>query len=420
MDSNFWKNYILSASSSSFSQFMSISSFRLHFFSAFSLDVSELNFRRYYVSQIDLFSSDLRINNETFDGDIIYFEDWRVFRSVKLFIQQVKYVEARDDISVGCILDFCLSGDAERWFEILSLKEIDSFKNGSLKSFYSQLMSLFDENIKVEEARIAKEKAEAFACRRCPAKFSSNIKLHEHVRTKHAKKFSVATSSTSSISPSSVTSSTTSTTTSRKPISWAEIASRPKLSFTTPSRLSRLTIKFGLSTSSPSSVLLHQKSVNSMTNRFFITRFKTSYLTVQNLYIRFHDKFRPLSLIIIQNSLSSASPSGMRIRQTRITSYFKSAVNKSTNQIKLASNRKHADLKVFVKSTWIGHLASSNSYDSHFIKSLHICRRCTQQFISENMLHRHLCHCSRCTQRWLNADILTGGRHPCRSFISRY
>ena len=43
-----------------------------------------------------------------------------------------------------------------------------------------------------EEARIAKEQEEArltaFACRRCPAKYPSNTKLHEHIRDHHAKK----------------------------------------------------------------------------------------------------------------------------------------------------------------------------------------------------------------------------------------
>ena len=45
-----------------------------------------------------------------------------------------------------------------------------------------------------EEARIAKEqaeaktKAEAFACRRCPAKYPSNTQLHKHIDEHHTKK----------------------------------------------------------------------------------------------------------------------------------------------------------------------------------------------------------------------------------------
>ena len=52
----------------------------------------------------------------------------------------------------------------------------------------------------IEKTRIIKAKIETFVCKRCFVKFFNNIKLHEHVRTKHAKKFSVITSLTSSAS----------------------------------------------------------------------------------------------------------------------------------------------------------------------------------------------------------------------------
>ena len=45
-------------------------------------------------------------------------------------------------------------------------------------------MKLIEE---VEQARIAKERAEPFTCRRCPARFPSNIKLHQHVQDHHQK-----------------------------------------------------------------------------------------------------------------------------------------------------------------------------------------------------------------------------------------
>ena len=41
---------------------------------------------------------------------------------------------------------------------------------------------------KVEQVRIAKKRAESFACRRCSTRFSSNIKLHQHVQNHHQKK----------------------------------------------------------------------------------------------------------------------------------------------------------------------------------------------------------------------------------------
>ena len=286
-----------------------------------------------------------------------------------------------------------------------------------------------------EKARIAKEKTEAFACRRYPEKFANNTKLHEHVRTKHAKKPSITTPSTPpASSPSTpITSHATIPTTPRIPISWAEIASRPKSSAATPSRLPRPT---ALPTPPPSPhlppILLHQKPANSITKRPSITRFiQTPYLTVEDLYNRFHDKPRPSSLTTIQNSLPPASTTGqhMRSHQMRITSYFKPATNDPTprpptsaNSVtKLASNRKHADSKSHDKSVRINDLTSSNSYDSHSTnKPHHTYRRCTQHFTSENMLHRHLSHCSKDTNRWLPARTLTEERHPSRSFISRY
>ena len=62
-----------------------------------------------------------------------------------------------------------------------------------------------------EEARLIKatEATEDFKCRRCPAKFSSNTKLHEHVREHHAKKPAAsepASEMTSSLSFSTIAS----------------------------------------------------------------------------------------------------------------------------------------------------------------------------------------------------------------------
>ena len=127
-----------------------------------------------------------------------------------------------------------------------------------------------------------------------------------------------------------------------------------------------------------------------------------SCLSVQDLYIKFHEKFRSLSFFIMQNRLFSASLFGhqIRLRQMHIISYFKSTSNgficsASSFKVELVLNRKHTHLKVNGQMAWIRDLASSKSRHSVF----HICRRCTQQFISGNMLHRHLRHCSRCIKR---------------------
>ena len=57
----------------------------------------------------------------------------------------------------------------------------------------------------LEEVRITKIKAKAFACRRCFAKYFNNIKFHEHIRDHHAKrsKFDVSFTFIASFSTSS-------------------------------------------------------------------------------------------------------------------------------------------------------------------------------------------------------------------------
>ena len=438
---------------------------------------SKQEMKVFYVSEIGLFVPTLAVNDETPSGDVIMFHGFRVFRNVRLFIQQVKRVGARDGISLCWVLEFCLQGGALRWFNNLTSNEAESLRSGPLKPFYDQLMSQFDEVTRIEEARIAKqqaaeeariakEKAEAFACRRCPEKFASNTKLHDHVREKHAKKPKEAFSNENAppatptpaalptpptspalplatptpvaipspiASPTSpptspITSHATIPTTPKNSISWSEIASRPK-STSAPSRLPRLTIKCGLPTPPPSPILSPiletSESANHIAKRPSITpSFATpmkSCLSVQDLYTKFHGKSRPLSFPTMQNRLPSAPPSGhqIRLRQMHITSYFKSTSNGPTcpaspPKAELVPNRKHTHLKVNGQMAWIRDLASSKPRHS----ALHTCRRCTQQFISGNMLHRHLRHCSRCTKRWPNANNptlagnLIGGRYP--------
>ena len=160
---------------------------KLRFCPCSSLDAKNAEIERYYMSEIDLFSSDLSINNETPADDLIYFRDYRVFRNVKLFIQRIKQVGAKDGVSVQWILSFCLYGAALRWFNSNSYEVKAFIISGPLRSFFEQLMSQFD-----DETRIEKKQKEArltiFACRRCSAKFPSNIKLHQHVQNHHQKK----------------------------------------------------------------------------------------------------------------------------------------------------------------------------------------------------------------------------------------
>ena len=141
------------------------------------------------------------------------------------------------------------------------------------------------------------------------------------------------------------------------------------------------------------------------------------YMTVQDLYTKFHGKPRPSSFPTLQNSRHFTPPSGMRTHQMRITSYFKPATNTTTNTTMngitdglpspfpaslptakaLDFNRKHDHSNFYGIWTGICHLRPSNrspfsqTFASHF--TYHTCRRCKQHFSSKNLLHRHLTHC---------------------------
>ena len=73
---------------------------KFRFCSASSFDVKNAEIERYYMSEIDLFSSDLSINEKTSTDDFIHFRNYRVFRNVRLFIQRIKQVETRNDVSI--------------------------------------------------------------------------------------------------------------------------------------------------------------------------------------------------------------------------------------------------------------------------------------------------------------------------------
>ena len=168
-------------------------------------------------------------------------------------------------------------------------------------------------------------KKQNYTCKRCFVKFDNNIKLYEHVRTKHNKKskkfinekkffsffvtitliisffsfFSFVTSFMSSIFLHVTTSATL-----KNSISWIEVVSRSK--FIIFSRLSRLTIKYNLFTSSffshLSSILKISNLINNIAKKLFITTMK-SHLIVKNLYRMFHEKLKFSSFFIMQTRL---------------------------------------------------------------------------------------------------------------------
>ena len=214
------------------------------------------------------------------------------------------------------------------------------------------------ERQEAEEARIAKEQEEArltaFACRRCPAKYPSNTKLHEHIRDHHAKKPKPAVSSLtpsksvvalSPTSPPTPPESITSLPASPKPAPQSKALptppstpSTPPHSITSSPSIPKRAIspKFSptatktslLSGSAPEFVPKRSESASPTPPQNSAFMHPTTpcnlpskpYLTITDLYIMFAGKSMRAKLFSSQNSPSSPGVSAPR--QTRITSYF--------------------------------------------------------------------------------------------------
>ncbi|KAG7008976.1 hypothetical protein G7Y79_00003g008440 [Physcia stellaris] len=275
-----------------------------------------------------------------------------------------------------------------------------------LADLEERLKLIETERQEAEQARIAKERAEAFACRRCPAKFPSNTKLHQHIQNHHQKSQKPAANESAMPSPPSpITPSepamptpnepaeTTPTAASapmtppstpksepatmptppatppapsepallltppvshpestsdtslpitppatpkqppqdpatpRKPISWAEIASRPVIA-PKPSRLPVLTPKIIPKALETASVTCPptppptppQKPVPKHQHQ-------KPYLTIDDLFEMFAEKRPKSGLLHTRKTESSPKVS----RQPKITSYFRPAANQSTS-----------------------------------------------------------------------------------------
>ena len=222
---------------------------------------------------------------------------------------------------------------------------------------------------KTKEARIAKEQSEAFACRRCSAKFPSNTKLHHHIEDHHAKKPAKPAEptppSTPKAEPAKITIAeltppatplstsepallltppashpepisnislpdtppATPIATPRKQISWAEIASRPVIA-PKPSRLPISTSKSVPKCTETASLIAPptppptppQGSVPKHQHQ-------KPYLTIDDLFEMFAEKSKATGPLHTKKRASS--PSVSFLHQTQITSYFKSAANQS-------------------------------------------------------------------------------------------
>ena len=213
-----------------------------------------------------------------------------------------------------------------------------------------------------KKTRIAAKRTEEYTCKRCKTvKFDSNIKFHEHIRTRHAKKsksiVSFASESKSSSSSQSIISSfstsskliveslTTSFSeispeflsiaTPRKSIFWAEIVSRS----VTASKFSRLSI----ATSKLMCKFLKNANIVCPSTPSRTSTSSRFYFIVNDLFRMFVEKSSPFDLQRHQmRSLSSRDPDKCNFRsncksdfmQIRITSYFNATLLSASKSVK--------------------------------------------------------------------------------------
>ena len=213
-----------------------------------------------------------------------------------------------------------------------------------------------------EEVRIAKVKAEAFACRRCFAKYFNNIKFHEHIRDHHAKRsksdvsstfivflstsshsivFSFDTSNlviTSKSQQTIIILSNTSSSTFFHSIISSSSTSKRIFSFISSKRssLSNFASEFVSKRSKNaffcsltfSSIFAFMRSTSLIIKSIFVT-FTKLYLIIIDFFNMFVEKFMKTKLFSSQNS--SFSSNIFVFRQARIIFYFLSIfVSKST------------------------------------------------------------------------------------------
>ena len=306
----------------------------------------------------------------------------------------------------------------------------------SMKQIISQKQEQNDEKLRAEQARLIQQqidekvkevriekkrqevekiKAETFACRRCFVKFSSNIKLHEHIRDHHAKKskFAVSNSSTTSITSSQsvviisltlfesiiflfdssksasqsktlrILSSTSSTSiflssfTSKRIIS-SKISSLSSFASEFVSKRSKIASIVCSLTSSHTFVAMR----STLFFKSIFDIFTKIYLTIIDLYIMFAEKFTRAKLFSSQNS--SFFSNVFVTYQTRIIAYF--LFVKST-QFKLFTSM-HDSIKQSTRVSFLRFSFSSSrfSFSIRFLFSTSfyfssVCWRCQESFV---------------------------------------
>ena len=234
-----------------------------------------------------------------------------------------------------------------------------------------------------KKARLIKKRVEKYTCKRCKIKFDSNIKFHEHIRIRHAKKsktvvsffaqnseskfaskqsmfsfFSSFQSIISSLSTSSklvVESSTISISsklsfeiaseflsieTSKKSIFWAEIVSRSIVAFKF-SRLSIATFKSMCKSLKNANIVCSLISSRISSSKHQDIRIQKFYLTMNDLHRMFVEKSNSFDLqrhqmrsFFSRDSDKCSFANKCDFIQSRITSYFHAMISSVFKSIK--------------------------------------------------------------------------------------
>ena len=242
-----------------------------------------------------------------------------------------------------------------------------------------------------EKIRITKIKAEAFACKRCFAKYFNNIKFHEHIRDHHAKrsKFDVSSIFIVSLSTSShsiifsfdtsnfvitsksqqtivILSNISSSTSFHSIISspftskriFSSISSkRSSLSNSASEFVSKRSKNASLCSLTFSSTFAFMRSTFSFIKSIFVT-FTKLYLTIIDLFNMFVEKFMKTKLFSNQNNSFSSDISALR--QARITFYFLSIFASKSTKFEVVTAM-HDSMKQSIRAT-----SSRSSFRSSF------------------------------------------------------
>ena len=289
-----------------------------------------------------------------------------------------------------------------------------------------------------KEIRLIKKRIEEYTCKRCKhsIKFDNNIKLHEHIRTRHAKKsksvqqfvvsfvsrsiiFSSSASSFQSIVESSTTSfisskflslsmlaseivrersksvfsDFSSIETSKKSISWTEIVSRFIVAFKL-SRFSIATLK---------SMCKFSKNANVVCSSISSRISSSKHQDIQKLYFTMNDLFRMFveksnSFDLQQHQTRSffsrdfdkcnfKNNCKFDFIQTRITSYFNAMILSVFKSIKFETFAStHDSIKQSIRTSSflfrsISRFVSMRFFFSTFSRSFFVCKHCQKRSV---------------------------------------